>query len=111
MTRTNLVKFLPSEQQLVVGGNILSRGLTIEGLCVTVFGRTAAQEMGDTVLQRGRWFGHKMGIVDITAIHLQDEAREFFRQIAEADRYLRLQIKQALWEGHIGQWKFLSNFE
>jgi hypothetical protein len=85
---------------IIVGGNILSRGLTVEGLSVTVFGRTSMSEMMDTVLQRGRWFGHKMSQIDITAIHLQDEAREVFRQIAEADRYLRLQIKQSLHEGH-----------
>lgn len=85
---------------IIVGGNILSRGLTVEGLSVTVFGRTSQGEMMDTVLQRGRWFGHKMGQIDITAIHMQDEPREVFRQIAEADRYLRLQIKQALHEGH-----------
>ena len=53
-------------------------------------------EKSDTVLQRGRWFGHKMPDIDLICIHLQDESREVFRQIAEADRYLRLQIKQAL---------------
>ena len=55
--------------------------------------------MMDTVLQRGRWFGHKMKEADLISIHLQDESKEIFRQIAEVDRYLRLQIKQALYNG------------
>ena len=81
---------------ILTGGAVLSRGLTIEGLCVSVFGRSSMDEKSDTVLQRGRWFGHKMPDIDLICIHLQDESREVFRQIAEADRYLRLQIKQAL---------------
>lgn len=84
---------------IVVGGNILSRGLTINGLSVTVFGRTAGFETMDTVLQRGRWFGHKMKEADLICIHLQDEPREVFRQIAEADQYLRRQIKLSLRNG------------
>ena len=62
---------------------------------MTIFGRSSGEENMDTVLQRGRWFGHKMK-ADLIAIHLQDNAKEIFRQIAESDRYLRLQIKQAL---------------
>ena len=85
---------------IIIGGNILSRGLTVEGLSVTVFARSAMDEKMDTVLQRGRWFGHKASQIDITSIFLQDEARVVFREIAEADRYLRLQVQQALHEGH-----------
>lgn len=85
---------------IVVGGNILSRGLTIEGLSVTVFCRTQENSMGDTNLQMGRWFGHKRKDLDLLCIHMQDGSREMFRQIAEADRYLRLQIKIALKMGH-----------
>jgi len=85
---------------IIVGGNILSRGLTIKGLSVTVFCRTQGDSMGDTNLQMGRWFGHKRSDIDLICIHMQDGSRETFRQIAEADRYLRLQIKIALNEGH-----------
>ena len=85
---------------IIVGGNILSRGLTIKGLSVTVFCRTQMDSMGDTNLQMGRWFGHKRSDIDLICIHMQDGSRETFRQIAEADRYLRLQIKIALKEGH-----------
>jgi hypothetical protein len=85
---------------IIVGGNILSRGLTIEGLSVSVFCRTQMLAMGDTNLQMCRWFGHKQNHRDLICIHLQDISRETFRQIAEADRYLRLQIKTSLHENH-----------
>ena len=78
---------------IIVGGQILSRGLTIEGLSVSFFGRTARMPMGDTVLQMGRWFGHKKSYIDLISIYMQDGLRVLFRHIAEADRYLRVQIK------------------
>ena len=85
---------------IVVGGNILSRGLTIEGLAVTIFCRTQMLSMGDTNLQMCRWFGHKQEHRDLICVHLQEISNEIFRQIAEADRYLRLQIKTSLFYGH-----------
>lgn len=83
---------------IAVGGNILSRGLTLEGLSVSVYGRSAANEKQDTDLQRCRWLGHKMNYVDLLAIHLHDSAREVFRDIAEKDDILRRQLKLALHE-------------
>jgi hypothetical protein len=84
---------------IIIGGQILSRGLTIEGLTVSFFGRTAKMPMGDTVLQMGRWFGHKKSYIDLISIYMQDRLRLLFRDIAEADSYLRRQIKDAIFRG------------
>jgi len=81
---------------IIVGGQILSRGLTIEGLSVSFFGRTAQMPMGDSVLQMGRWFGHKKPYLDLINIYVQEGMRILFRDIADADRYLRIQIKDAI---------------
>lgn len=84
---------------IIVGGQILSRGLTIEGLTISFFGRTAKMPMGDTVLQMGRWFGHKKDYIDLISIYMQEGIRTLFRDIADADRYLRIQIKDAIFRG------------
>ena len=55
--------------------------------------------MGDTVLQMGRWFGHKKPHIDLIQIYMQEGLRVLFRHIAEADRYLRIQIKDAILRG------------
>jgi Z1 domain/Type III restriction enzyme, res subunit len=81
---------------IVVGGNILSRGLTIQGLSVSVFGRTARMPLGDATMQMGRWLGHKRGELELISIYLQKGVQELFQQIALADRYLRLQVKDAI---------------
>jgi hypothetical protein len=52
-----------AKYQIVVGGNILSRGLTLEGLIVSFFLRTA--NAYDTILQMGRWFGFRLDYEDL----------------------------------------------
>lgn len=84
---------------IVVGGNILTRGLTIEGLCVSVFGRTARIPLGDATMQMGRWLGHKKGELDLITVYLQDGVKELFQQVALADDYLRRQVKDAIRAG------------
>ena len=42
---------------IVIGGSMLSRGLTIEGLRTTYFLHTPKSAVNDTTLQNARWFG------------------------------------------------------
>lgn len=44
---------------IVIGGNTLSRGLTIQGLVSTYFLRTTSQ--ADTLMQMARWYGFRIG--------------------------------------------------
>jgi hypothetical protein len=46
---------------IAVGGLTLSRGLTLEGLCVSYFFRNS--KAYDTLLQMGRWFGYRENFV------------------------------------------------
>lgn len=75
---------------LVIGGNTLSRGLTIEGLISTYFLRPAG--CADTLMQMGRWFGYRKGYELIPRIWLSMRVREQFRFISEMDQKLRDEI-------------------
>lgn len=44
---------------IIVGGNKLSRGLTLEGLCISYFCRSSNTIAEDTTVQRERWFGYR----------------------------------------------------
>jgi Z1 domain len=44
---------------IIIGGNRLSRGLTIEGLCISYYTRSSSQFLEDTTIQRERWFGYR----------------------------------------------------
>lgn len=76
---------------LVIGGNTLSRGLTIEGLLSTYFLRPAG--CADTLMQMGRWFGYRKGYELIPRIWLSMRVRDQFRFISEMDQKLRNEIK------------------
>lgn len=76
---------------LIIGGNTLSRGLTIEGLVSTYFLRPAG--CADTLMQMGRWFGYRKGYELIPRIWLSRRVRDQFRFISEMDQKLRNEIK------------------
>jgi hypothetical protein len=75
---------------IAVGGNTLSRGLTLEGLVVSFFVRAASAY--DTLLQMGRWFGYRDGYADLPRIWMTDELRDWFRHIATVEYEIRLDI-------------------
>src|SRR5206468_229711 len=66
----------PSLKAIAVGGNRLSRGLTLEGLLVSFFIRRSVNY--DTLMQMGRWFGFRGGYEDLTRIHTTAELEGWF---------------------------------
>lgn len=76
---------------IAVGGLSLSRGLTLEGLCVSYFHRNS--KMYDTLMQMGRWFGYRNGYDDLFQIWMPDTAVDWYRQITEATDELKEKIQ------------------
>ena len=72
---------------VAIGGDKLSRGLTLEGLCTSYFLRTT--RMYDTLMQMGRWFGYRPGYVDLCRLYTTGEMVEWFGHIADASEELR----------------------
>lgn len=75
---------------IAVGGNSLSRGLTLEGLCVSYFYRKS--QMYDTLLQMGRWFGYRPNYEDLFKIWIAKEAVDWYGYITAAANELKLEI-------------------
>jgi hypothetical protein len=84
---------------IVIGGNKLSRGLTIEGLACAYYGRTQKVSLADTVTQMARWFGHKSSYLHLLRVYMHVETFEVFREISYEDLRLRLSIKRSISEG------------
>ncbi len=72
---------------IAVGGDKLSRGLTLEGLSVSYFLR--ATKMYDSLMQMGRWFGYRPGYVDLCRLYLPRMLQHWFRHVATASEELR----------------------
>lgn len=76
---------------IAVGGDKLSRGLTLEGLSVSYFLRPSA--MYDTLMQMGRWFGYRPGYLDLCRLYTTGDLIEWYRHIALAAEELRLEFE------------------
>jgi hypothetical protein len=72
---------------IAVGGDKLSRGLTLEGLTVSYYLRHS--NMYDTLLQMGRWFGYRDGYVDLCRLYTSRELRDWYSYITLAYEELR----------------------
>lgn len=72
---------------VAIGGDKLSRGLTLEGLLVSYF--TRPSKTYDTLMQMGRWFGYRDGFLDLTRLYAPEELINWFRHISDADSELR----------------------
>ncbi len=81
-----------AEAVIAIGGNILARGLTLEGLAVTYFARNSKQY--DTLLQMGRWFGYRDGYEDLVRLWMPERVSDAFRQLALIEHELRLEIEE-----------------
>lgn len=77
---------------IAIGGNTLSRGLTLEGLTVSFFVRAA--KAYDTLLQMGRWFGFRPGYEDLPRLWMTDELRRWFRHLAVVEHEIRGDIER-----------------
>ncbi|WP_426233888.1 Z1 domain-containing protein [Pseudomonas sp. TWP3-2] len=72
---------------IVVGGTVLARGLTLEGLSVSFFLRTSMQY--DTLLQMGRWFGYRKGYEDLPRLWTTAELASNFRALSRIEEEIR----------------------
>jgi hypothetical protein len=75
---------------IVVGGTVLARGLTLEGLSVSFFLRTSMQY--DTLLQMGRWFGYRKGYEDLPRLWTTAELASNFRALSRIEEEIREDI-------------------
>jgi len=72
---------------IVIGGDKLSRGLTLEGLTISYYLRSA--RMYDTLMQMGRWFGYRPGYLDLCRVYTSKELADWYRHITLASTELR----------------------
>ncbi|MGY1771946.1 Z1 domain-containing protein [Blastococcus sp. SYSU D00813] len=82
---------------IAVGGDKLSRGLTLEGLSVSYYLR--ASRMYDTLMQMGRWFGYRPGYEDLCRLYTTPDLRSWYREITLAANELRAELQEMAAQG------------
>ena len=82
---------------IVIGGNTLSRGLTIEGLVCSYFARTS--NLADTLMQMARWFGYRKGYELLQRIWMTASAVERFEALTKIDMDLKREVERFMRQG------------
>ena len=72
---------------IVIGGNRLSRGLTLEGLTTSYFVRSSTRQ--DSLYQMGRWFGYRIGYEDLVRIFMPKDQILWFEGVYRLEMDLR----------------------
>jgi len=76
---------------IAIGGQKLSRGLTLEGLTTSYQLRSTT--LFDTLMQMGRWMGYRQGYADLCRVHTTRDIMTAFNLVQEADQELRQDLK------------------
>jgi hypothetical protein len=78
-----------SYAKIVVGGNAMDRGFTVEGLTVSYMPRSVGGGNVDTLQQRARFFGYKRQYLGYCRIFLDARARAAFQAYVEHEEHMR----------------------
>lgn len=78
--------------RVLVGGNKLARGFTVEGLTVSYYIRGVKN--ADALMQMGRWFGFRHGYRDLVRVFLTRDLRDAFESICLDERSFRQELAQ-----------------
>lgn len=77
---------------IAIGGIVLSRGLTLEGLMTSYYSRNAGAY--DTLLQMCRWFGYRPKYMDLCRIYLSQASIDQFDAVLTATEDLKEQFSE-----------------
>lgn len=77
---------------ILVGGEVLSRGYTVEGLTVTYMPRGGGVGNADTIQQRARFFGYKRNYLGFCRVYLELTMQTAYRDLVEHEEYIREEL-------------------
>jgi len=104
--RTPEVDWRSAYGWILVGGQAMDRGFTIEGLTVTYMPRGIGVGNADTVQQRARFFGYKRSYLGFCRVYLEQGTLTAFQNYVEHEEDIRGQLGAFQEEGRpLNDWK------
>ena len=73
---------------IIIGGNNLDRGFTVEGLIVSWLARESSTVQADTMQQRARFFGYKKSYEAFCQIWMSSQMKERFEQSVDHESFM-----------------------
>jgi hypothetical protein len=78
--------------RVLVGGNKLARGFTVEGLTITYYSRNVGH--AEALMQMGRWFGFRPGYRDLVRLFITSQVRDAFEAACRDEEHFRGELRQ-----------------
>ncbi|MFI6041393.1 Z1 domain-containing protein [Nocardia sp. NPDC051321] len=78
--------------RILVGGNKLARGFTVEGLTVSYYRREV--KSADALMQMGRWFGFRDSYRDLVRLYVTPDLHDTFESICRDEEDFRTELAQ-----------------
>lgn len=79
---------------ILVGGQAMDRGYTVEGLTVTYMPRGLGVGNADTIEQRARFFGYKRRYLGLCRVYLEIGVRDAFKSYVEHEQDIRKRLQE-----------------
>ena len=84
---------------IFVSGNVMARGLTLEGMTTALFQRASANPLADTQMQMQRWFGYRGSYIELCRVFASSAQLALFRAYHDVDEAVRTAITERMMNG------------
>lgn len=81
---------------IFVSGNVMARGLTLEGMTTALFQRSSANPLADTQMQMQRWFGYRGSHIELCRVFASSDQLSLFRDYHDVDEAVRTAITERM---------------
>jgi len=89
----------PDLSTIFVSGNVMARGLTIEGMTTALFQRSSSNPLADTQMQMQRWFGYRGSYIELCRVFASQDQLDLFRAYHDVDEAVRAAITERMMSG------------
>lgn len=91
-----LYRRAPDLLSIFVSGNVMARGITLDGLTTTLFIRDSDAPSADTQMQMQRWFGYRGSYLYLCRVFLYQDQLDLFTAYHENDEALRSEVLEEM---------------
>lgn len=81
---------------IFVSGNVMARGLTLEGMTTALFQRSSTNPRADTQMQMQRWFGYRGSYIELCRVFSASDQLSLFSAYHDVDEAVRSAITERM---------------